>query len=216
LSAPVLEGLRRQAAQLRERLAAGERRVGWKVALNDPRVQRALGIEAPVIGYLTSATVVPSGAPHALAGATRPAIEPEVAVHVGEGGEIAALGTALEVIDVDMPFDDLPAIMERNVFHRAAVLGPPVQGVAELAGLTARMTRNGRAEPEIDVAGAALPPAETVELVGRCLAEVGDELRPGDVIIAGSLVTAVPLEAGERVELEIDGLGAVALEIRSA
>jgi 2-keto-4-pentenoate hydratase len=116
-----------------------------------------------------------------------------------------------------MPFDDLPAIMERNVFHRAAVFGPPVQGVAELAGLTARMTRNGRAEPEIDVAGAALPPAETIELVGSCLAEVGDELRPGDVIIAGSLVTAVPLEAAdERVELEIDGLGAVALEIRSA
>jgi 2-keto-4-pentenoate hydratase len=216
LSAPVAEGLRAQAARLRERLAAGERRVGWKVALNDARVQHALGTEAPVIGYLTSATVAPSGSTHSLSGATRPAIEPEVAVHMGEGREIAGLGAALEVIDVDMPFEDLGAILERNVFHRSAVLGPPVAGNIELAGLTARMTRDGSREAEIDVAAAALAPAETVDLVGGYLETLGDELRPGDVIIAGSLVTAVPLESDERVELEIDRLGSVALEIRSA
>jgi 2-keto-4-pentenoate hydratase len=212
----VRRGLQAQAARLQERLAAGERRAGWKVALNDPRVQRALGIEAPVIGYLTSATVVPDGSVHALTGATRPAIEPEVAIHMGEGGAIAALGAALEVIDVDMPFEDVAAILERNVFHRAAVLGAPVSGIDGLAGRTARVTRSGRDETEIDVAAAALPPAEVVRLVGGYLEAVGDGLRAGDVIIAGSLVTAAPLEADERVELEIDGLGSVALEIRSA
>jgi 2-keto-4-pentenoate hydratase len=178
-------------------------------------VQRALGIEAPVIGYLTTATVVPDGAVHSVAGATRPAIEPEVAVHVGEGGTIGALGAALEVIDVDMPFEDLEAILERNVFHRAAVLGPPVAGVTDLTGLTARMTID-REETTIDVARSALDPAEVVRLVGGYLHAVGDELRAGDVIIAGSLVTAVPLDGDRRVELEIGGLGSVALEIRSA
>jgi 2-keto-4-pentenoate hydratase len=216
LSPAVLRGLEAQAAHLRARLAAGERRAGWKVALNDPRVQRALGIEAPVIGYLTSATVVPTGARHSLAGATRPAIEPEVAVHIGEGGEIAGLGAALEVIDVDMPFEDLGAILERNVFHRAAALGPPAPGVTDLAGLRARMTRAGGEETAIDVAQAALHPAEVVHLVGGYLAAVGDELRAGDVIIAGSLVSALPLSEDERVDLEIDRLGSVALEIRSA
>jgi 2-keto-4-pentenoate hydratase len=52
--------------------------------------------------------------------------------------------------------------------------------------------------------------------VGGYLHAVGDELRAGDVIIAGSLVTAVPLDGDRRVELEIGGLGSVALEIRSA
>jgi 2-keto-4-pentenoate hydratase len=212
----VLRGLTSQAARLRERLGSGERRAGWKIALNDARVQRALGIEAPVIGYLTSGTVVPDGSTHTLAGATRPAIEPEVAVHIGDRGEIAALGAALEVIDVDLPFEDLGAILERNVFHRAAALGPPVPGVTSLAGLTARMTRDGGEETAIDVAQAALDPADVVRLVSGYLEAVGDGLRSGDVIIAGSLVTAVPLEADERVELEIDGLGSVALEIRSA
>lgn len=215
LSPAVLRGLEAQAARLRARLAAGERRAGWKIALNDPRVQRALGISAPVIGYLTSATVVPGGATHSLAGATRPAIEPEVAVHVGEGGEIAALGVALEVIDVDMPFEELGAILEANVFHRAAVLGPPVPAVAGLGGLTARLRHPG-GEETIDVAAAALDPADVVRLVGGYLEAVGDRLLPGDVIIAGSLVTAVPLTDAGRVELEIDSLGAVALDVRSA
>ena len=216
LSPTVVRGLERQAARLRERTAAGERRAGWKIALNDPRVQGALGIGAPVIGYLTSATVVADGAQHSLAGATRAAIEPEVAVHVGEGGGVAALGAALEVIDVNMPFSDLGAILEGNVFHRTAVLGLPVAGVDSLAGLTARMTRGDGEEITIDVAAAALEPAEVVGLVRGYLEAIGEELRVGEVIIAGSLVTAIPLGGDERVALEIDGLGSVALEVRSA
>lgn len=215
LGQPVLRGLAAQAERRRERLAGGERRAGWKIALNDPRVQRALGIEAPVIGYLTSATVAADGAVHSIAGTTRPAIEPEVAVHVGEGGTIAALGAALEVIDVNMPFEDVEAILERNVFHRAAVLGPPVSGVTDLGGRTARMAIDG-GETTIDVARSALDPAAVVHLVDGYLRAIGDELRAGDVIIAGSLVTAVPLERDQRVELQIDGLGSVALGIRSA
>ena len=215
LSPAVVRGLAAQVARLRERMNAGELRAGWKVALNDPRVQRALGIGAPVIGYLTSATVLPDGARHSLAGATRPAIEPEVAVHVGEQGRVAGLGAALEVIDVDLPFEDLGAILEGNVFHRAAVLGPPVGGVTALSGRTARMTRGDGQETTIDVAQAALDPEQVVRLVGGYLEAVGETLSAGDVIIAGSLVTAVPLAGDERVALEIDGLGSVALEIRS-
>lgn len=216
LSPAVLRGLERQAARLRERTAAGERRAGWKIALNDPRVQDALGIGAPVIGYLTSATVVADGARHSLAGATRAAIEPEVAVHVGEGGEVAALGAALEVIDVNMPFEDLGAVLEGNVFHRAAVLGPPVAGVDSLTGLSARMTRSRGEDTAIDVAAAALDPAEVVGLVRGYLEAIGEELGAGEVIIAGSLVTAMPLGEDERVALEIDRLGSVTLDVRSA
>jgi 2-keto-4-pentenoate hydratase len=205
-----------QAARMREAHGAGERRVGWKIGLNDARVQRALGISAPVIGYLTTATVLPDGAAHSLAGATRPAIEPEVALHMGEDGEITALGAALEVIDVDMPFEDVAAILERNVFHRGAALGPPVTGVTDLQGLTARMTRDAGEDVDIDVGQAALDPAEVVRIVRGHLRAIGDDLKAGDVIIAGSLVTAVPLAQDERIELEIDGLGSVALEIRSA
>ena len=180
-------------------------------------MQRALGIGAPVIGYhdLRDGRCPTAPGTHWPA-STRPAIEPEVAIHVGEEGRIAGLGAALEVIDVDLPFEDLGAILEGNVFHRAAVLGPPVAGVTGLAGRTARMTRGDGEQTTIDVAQAALDPAEVVRLVSGYLEAVGDTLSAGDVIIAGSLVTAVPLGGDERVALEIDGLGSVALEISSA
>jgi 2-keto-4-pentenoate hydratase len=215
LTPAVLRGLELQAAHMRERLAAGARRVGWKIGLNDPRVQGALGIAAPVIGYITSGTVVPGGGAHSLAGATRPAIEPEVAIHIGADGEIAGLGAALEVIDVDMPFEDVTAILERNVFHRAAVIGAPTTGVTGVTGLTARMTRTGGEDVQIDVAEAALDPTEVVLLVGGYLDAVGDRLRAGDVIIGGSLVTAARLGEDERIGLEIDGLPPVSLEATS-
>ena len=211
----IRRGLDAQLRDLQRRTAGGERRIGWKVALNDPRVQGALGIERPVIGYLASGTVVAAGGAHSLAGATRPAVEPEIAVHVGEGGSVAGLGPALEVIDVDLPFDDLEQVMAGNVFHRAVVLGPVSPGRTGLAGLRARFAGGGE-EREIDVAAAAMEPAEVVALVSGYLEAAGEALRAGEMIIAGSLITAVPAPAGARFTLDVDPLGTVALELRSA
>lgn len=221
MSGPALDpriagGLEAQLRSLRAREAAGERRVGWKIALNDPRVQRALGITRPVIGYLASGTQVSAGTAHSLAGATGPAVEPEIAVHVGEDSTVAGLGAALEVIDVDMPFDDLERVLAGNVFHRAVVLGPAQEGAASVDGLAARFRCPGEEVHEIDVAAAGMPPAEVIALVSGYLDAVGEFLRAGDVIIAGSLMTAVPAAAGERFELEVERLGGVALELTAA
>jgi 2-keto-4-pentenoate hydratase len=212
----IRSGLEAQLAALRERTGAGERRRGFKIALNDLRVQRALGIEQPVIGYLASGTEVGAGGSHSLAGATRPAVEPEIAVHVGDDGRASGLGPALEVIDVDLPFDDLERVMAGNVFHRAVVLGPVTEGRTSVEGLSARFLRDGREEHAIDVAAAGMAPAEVVALVSGYLSAVGASLEPGDVIIAGSLVTALPAAPGQRFELEVEGLGSVALELTPA
>jgi 2-keto-4-pentenoate hydratase len=209
----IKRGLEAQMRGLHGRLDAGERRLGWKIALNDPRVQQALRIPAPVIGSLATGTQVTSGEGHSLAGATMPAVEPEIAVHVGDDGAIAGLGPALEVIDVNMPFEDLERILEHNVFHRAVVLGPMTAGLTAVEGLGARFLRNGREEHAIDVSAAAMDLDEVVALVAGLLSAVGESLRPGDTIIAGSLVTALPAAAGERFELQVDRLGAVELSL---
>ena len=207
----IRRGLEAQVRALRERTAAGERRLGWKVGLNDPRVQQALEIPRPVIGYLASGTEVSAGSAHSLAGATRPAVEPEIAVLVGEDGEVAGLGPALEVIDVDMPFDDLERLMAANVFHRAVVLGPVSRQITSVEGLVAGFHHGGE-ELTIDVAAAAMAPDEAISLVSGYLEAVGHALEPGDVIISGSLVTALPATPGNRSELRVAGLGDVALE----
>jgi 2-keto-4-pentenoate hydratase len=207
----IRRGLQAQLRESQRRAAGGERRTGWKVALNDPRVQEALRIEAPVIGCLSSATALSPAREHSLTGATRPAIEPEIAVHVGADGEVAALGAALEVIDVDLPFDDLELILERNVFHRGYALGAPVAGISSPDGLSASFRRDGTEVHRIDVAAAAIDPAGVVALVQGYLSPLGESLQAGEVIIAGSLVTALPVTSGERYELIVDGMEPVSL-----
>jgi len=56
---------------LHARLQAGERRLGWKIALNDPRVQEALGIPAPVIGSLATGVASTAAGGSATASATK-------------------------------------------------------------------------------------------------------------------------------------------------
>lgn len=211
----VRRGLEAQLEKLRARTAGGERRIGWKIALNDPRVQRALEISRPVIGFLATGTEVRPGDAHSLAGTTMPAVEPEIAVHMGDHGAIAGLGPALEVIDVDLPFEDLERILARNVFHRAVVLGAVTAGLSTGAGLTARFGHEWE-EHSIDVASATMDPGEAVALVSGYLGAVGESLQRGDVIIAGSMMPALPAAEGGRFELDVDRLGAVALELRSA
>jgi 2-keto-4-pentenoate hydratase len=112
-----------------------------------------------------------------------------------------------------MPFDDLERVMAANVFHRAVVLGPATRGRSSVDGLVARFRRNGGEELAIDVADAAIAPRDVIVLVSGYLEAVGESLRAGDVIIAGSLVTALPAAGGERFELQVDGLGSVAVEL---
>lgn len=222
----VAAGLRAALARREAELRGGARPLGWKIGINVPAVQRQLGLDAPVIGYLTSATELAPGAERSLAGTTRPAVEPEVAIHLGEpvaaGADaaavreaIAGLGAAIELVDVDLPFEDVELIVGGNVFHRGVVFGPPDTSRAggSLAGLRVRVTRNGTEEAAADVAEAGEDPVEVVQHVVTLLAPLGVSLQPGDRIIAGSLTAPLPVEPGDAIEVEIDPIGSVSLTL---
>jgi 2-keto-4-pentenoate hydratase len=208
----VARGLRAQLAEWRERLERGERRLGWKIAFNAPAMQKQLELAAPLIGFMTSANEVEPGAELSLAGGTRIGVEAEIAIRIGEGATIAALAPALEVIDIDLPFDDLEKILGRNAFHRHVILGPADQGRAggDLDGVTITMARDGQAEDPVVAADAMGDPAGVVELVAGLLGEAGEELRAGDVIISGALVIVWP-QKGDRVEADFGPLGSLAI-----
>lgn len=213
-------GLEAQLRAWRSRIERGERRVGWKIALNVPPVQERLGISAPVIGALSSGGALDPGASHSLAGGTRVGVEPEVAVHISAAvpaGEsrgraaaaIGALGAAIEVVDIDMPFDDLERILVRNVFQRAFMLGPEVAERAggDLDGVLAHVRSNGIEQESARAADVLGDLADVVILVADLLAEAGEALSAGDVIISGSLTPIVWVEAGDRVEVDLGPLG---------
>ena len=222
----VRRGMESQLARWRATLARGATRVGLKTGINAPAVQRALGIDDVVLGHLTSATTLVQGATHSLAGSTRVGMEAEVALHVGTdlpGGAtqdaaraaVAGLGAAIELVDIDRPFDDLEAIVAGNVFHRAVTFGtaaPPPPG-PWLRGVTARIERNGEETEALDAAAAAGDLVDIVRFVADTLAACGEGLCAGDRIIAGSLGRLVFVEAGDVVAADLGRLGCVTLRL---
>jgi len=218
----VVRGMQAQLASWRSRIAGGAARVGWKIGFNSPAAQRQLGLDGTVVGHLTHATVLAPGASHSLAGSHLVCAEPEVAIHVGRDvpagadGEaartaIAALGAAIELVDVDRPLDDLEAILAANVFHRAVAFGSPrtERAGGALAGVTARAFRNGDEVACVEAAAAAGDLSAVVRHVADWLAAFGERLRAGDRIICGSLAPPILVKAGDRVRVDLGPLGGV-------
>jgi 2-keto-4-pentenoate hydratase len=217
--AVIAPGIEAQLREWRKRLEAGERRVGWKIGLNDPAVQRQLGISEPVIGYLTSGSQLPVGAAHSLGGGTRVGVEAEIAVQIDADlpagadraaaeAAIGALAPAIELVDIDLPFDDLGLILRKNVFHRAVMLGAEsAPALEDLTDVSLRIARDGLEETAADVTDAAGALPEIVRHVADLLGRFGERLCAGDRIISGSLAAIVWVEPGDRVEVEIDPLG---------
>jgi 2-keto-4-pentenoate hydratase len=207
----VQRGMGIQLSGWRSALAnADVERVGWKIGLNAPAVLEALELDRPVVGWIASGTTLDPPAEVPLAGTTRLGAEPELAITVGEGDTVAGLAPAIELVDIDRPFDDLVTILADNIFHRGVVFGAEVEP-RPLEGITARIERDGAPEAELDLAETVGDPADVVALVAGRLAEAGEELAPGDRIIAGSLTPILWAEPGRSVALDLGPVGAVSL-----
>ena len=204
----VRRGMEAQLALRRERLAAGDEPLGWKVGFGTAEAMDRLGTAAPLVGFLLRSALAEPGERYPLDGFSGAVLEPEVAVRIGDDGHAAVLGPAFEVADVE-PTTDVERILVGDIFQRGVVLGPTVErGSLEAA---ARLTVNGGrreiADPE------ALPGAlgEVLGHVARLLPEFGEELRPGDVVITGSIVPPLQVSPGDRVGYELVGIGAIAI-----
>src|SRR3954469_5903267 len=112
----IAAGLAAQLAARRAALDAGARRVGWKLAYGIAEVEELAGDE-PVVGHLTSATLLPPGGAYHARADRELRVETELAVEVGEGGAIAGLAVALEVVDVGRPPHGARALVAANVLH---------------------------------------------------------------------------------------------------
>jgi 2-keto-4-pentenoate hydratase len=215
----VAAGLREQLASWRAELQGGARRVGWKIGLNVPEVQRALEIEEPVIGYLTSATLIEAGGAFDATGAVELRAEPEVALTIGHDVEpgdpddareaISAFAPAIELVDVGVGRGDIQAILAGNVFHRAVVFGEERPAVVDVS-LDGTIAVSGEVRESAEV---PRDYADVVELTARMLAGAGERLEAGDRIIAGSLTPQVPVSSGDDVVVDLGPLGVVDVRV---
>jgi 2-keto-4-pentenoate hydratase len=221
----IAAGMRDQLAVRSERLRAGERPLGWKVGFGSPAAATSLGIDRPLVGFLTDRGLLADGATVDLGGWSNPVFEPEIAVHLGRDldtgasrPEVAAairgLSAAIELVDVDPPPTDVRAILAGNIFHRHFLLGPVDETRSTADGIGGRVLRDGE-----QIAFTGDPAAQTGELLevvrrtGELLGACGERLRAGDVVITGSVVAPIPVAPGERLEVELGPLGRLAVSI---
>jgi 2-keto-4-pentenoate hydratase len=196
-------------------LASGARRVGWKLGVGE---RERLG-SGPVVGHLTTGTLLAPGATYRPA--TRCALYADVEIALVLGADvapdadrdaaeavIAGYGAALEFVDLDPALDTPDAIVARNVFHRAVAFAASHQPTLPTA-LEGRAMVNGNVR---DAAPATRDYPRLVQHVAGMLGAMGLTLQHGDRLITGSIVQ-VPVEPGDRVTADLRPLGHVGLSI---
>jgi 2-oxo-3-hexenedioate decarboxylase len=214
---------RAQALVVEERLRAGERLVGIKLGLTSGVKRRALGIDQPVYGRLTSGMVLAHGEPVHLDELINPRAEPEIALVVGrriEGpttvaGVLKATDAVLAAVEiVDTRYSAAfrpPDSVADNAGAARVVLGTRAFRPAELEDLSvlgcAFRYRGGL---ETAAGGAAMGhPAAAVAWLADALATRGEALEAGTVVLTGGLTASVALRTHSLVGADFDGLGSI-------
>jgi 2-keto-4-pentenoate hydratase len=222
----IARGMRTQFELRKERLAAGETPIGWKAGFGAPAVLQKLKLDACLAGFMHDKNRLASGAKVSLAGWSKPAAEPEIAIHLGKDvaagadtgtarAAIAAIGPAIELVDLKAPLDDVEAILSGNIFHRHVVVGPTDSSRAggDTSGLNARVLRNGEeAVATSEVEALTGPLVKIVQRVADTVGAMGEPLKAGQVIIAGSIVPAIFLNSDDReLSYALDPIGNVSV-----
>jgi 2-keto-4-pentenoate hydratase len=218
----IAAGMRRQLELRRSWTEDGGAPIGWKAGFNAPGPMEKLGLERPLVGFLTDRTLVPSGGAVSIGDWESPTLEPEIAMRMGEdvpGGAardavaaaVDALAPAIELVDPEQT-DDVEAILAANIFHRAIVLGAWDTGRAGAALDGIALDVDGR----VDAADPTAVLGDLVEVVrgvADALADAGETLRAGEFVICGAVVPAFKIEPGERVVCRFGALGDVAVQL---
>lgn len=214
----ILRGMETLLKARQIRLDSGEKPIGWKVGFGAPASLKSLELDAPLVGFLTDKVLLRSDSTLSLAGWTRPAAEPEVAVYLKDDlpgmtdrktaqSAIAALGPAIEIADVNFPPKDVEAILDGNIYNRHVILGKsdPSRVGCKLDGLVGRVYRNGQETATVsDLQALTGNFIDIVQHLANLLSFIGERLRTGDVIITGSIVPPLWIESTEEIKFELD------------
>jgi 2-keto-4-pentenoate hydratase len=215
----VRRGMERQLDLRRRLIDGGARPIGWKLGLGTAAAMEQHGTSAPLVGFLTDRGLRESGSEIEIGGWGKPTAEPEIAVHVardvpadGDRNAIAAaiggLGVAIEV--VDLGGGEVEEILAGDLFQRHVVLGPATSGLA-LADLRGEIRLGEDAQPVGDPLALVGDPVAALAHLATHLAAFGETVRAGEVLITGSIVPALSVAPGQRLEYRLEPLGELAL-----
>ncbi|MGH1555770.1 2-keto-4-pentenoate hydratase [Streptomyces sp. L7] len=214
-----------QQLNVRRGLDAGRRIVGRKIGLTSPAVQRQLGVDRPDFGALFADMAVPDGGEVPVGRLLRPKVEAEVALVLGrdlphpECTIVDVLRAvdfalpALEIVDSRVRNWDISLVdtVADNASSGLYVLGgtPVPLTAVDLHAVTMTMSRDGETVSEGTGADCLGSPLTAAVWLASALAERGDPLRAGDLVLTGALGPMTPAAPGDTFEAHISDLGSV-------
>ncbi|MCG8606846.1 fumarylacetoacetate hydrolase family protein [bacterium] len=107
--------------------------------------------------------------------------------------------TALQMIHADLSFAQW---CRAKSFDTFGVFGPGIRTDLDPDRLTVKSILNGRVRQDYPVADMIFSPRELVMRISRDMTLV-----PGDLIICGTSVGALPMKPDSTIEIQIDGIG---------
>ncbi len=215
-----------QALSLARRYARGERRVGMKMGLTSRAKMAQVGVDEMVWGRLTDAMQVEEGGSIALSRYVHPRVEPEVAflLKAPLAGRVSmtqamaaveAVAPAMEIIDSrykDFKFV-LADVVADNSSSSGFIVGPWSKPDLDVGNLGLVMSVDGRPVQVGSTAAILGHPLRSLVAAARLVAQWGERLEAGWIVLAGGATAAHPLAAGMTVRTEMQSLGSVSFRV---
>lgn len=207
--------------------ARGQRVGGMKAGLTSRAKMQQMGVEVPVFGVLFDYMRVAAGGDIRMSELIHPKVEAEIAFVLGHAlrgpgctredvlAATESVAPAAEIIDSryeNFRFD-LTSVVADNTSAARYVVGAVTRRVAglDLGALGIELRKNGAVVARATGAAVLGNPAEAVAELANHLAARGAEIPAGACIMSGGATAAVPVAAGDAIEVRIEDLGSVAM-----
>lgn len=227
----------RMAYRVQEQVHAGLKAAlgpvtGHKIGCTTPIMQRYLAISQPCAGGIFASTVLMQGGRFPASRRGRLGVECEIAVRLGAdlagagsaytrdnvAPAVQAVMAAIEIVEDryrDYASLGAPSLIADDFFNSGCVLGKPLTDWrnTDLGAVRGRMWVNGELRGQglgADILG---HPLQALAWLASHRESLGSPLRAGEFVLLGSVVQTQWLQAGDRVRIDIDGLGGAELTV---
>lgn len=220
-----------QAALIEKKRATGRKIIGWKIGLTSRAMQQALNITTPDSGVLLDNMRFESGATVPAGRFIQPRVEAEIAfimnkdisgADVTRDDVIAAteyVAPSLEILDTRILRQDPKTGASRIIYDTIAdnaanagiVLGEAKHAITEfdLRWVGAIVQRDGVVEETGLGAGVLNDPVSGIVWLIRRLAQFGQGIKSGEIVLSGSFIRPIEAPAGSHFEADFDKFGIV-------
>ena len=219
-----------QELQFKKQIESQETQVGWKMGLTSQAKRRQMNLDSPLYGYLTNRMQVADGGVFSLHGTIHPKIEPEIAFLLKSDlfgkvtreqvlAAVSGVASALEILDsryTEFKYFSMEDVIADNSSSSHFVVGPWLRDFAglDLLNLKMEMSVDGMVAQVGVSKDISDDPVLSVVQLCELLAQRGQTLKAGSIVLAGAATAAEMLKPGMKVSLKVDHLSSCSVSVK--